>query len=102
MEILGGLIAKWLPTKFSKIQIQESGDTVAVTVDGVGELKSTLLKDEGGRAMTLQNAGFASVFQFDNLALQVAPSGTRWTDPDMPHPIETRSGAVASLSWSVS
>jgi hypothetical protein len=51
----------------------------------------------------MQNTGFTSALQFDNQAAQLAPSGgTQWADPDMPRQFETKSGAVATFTWSVS
>jgi hypothetical protein len=101
MEIIGGLVTKWLSTKTTKIEIQENGDTLTATVGGFGQVKSQRLKDEAGRPMTLQNAGFASVLQFENETFELAPSGSQWSDADMPHPFETKSGAQATFSWSV-
>jgi hypothetical protein len=41
--------------------------------------------------------------QFDNQTTQLAPSGeTHWADTDMPRHVETKSGAVATFTWSVS
>jgi hypothetical protein len=51
----------------------------------------------------MQNTGFTTALQFDNRAAQLAPSaGTQWSDPDMPRHFETKSGAVATFTWSVS
>ena len=50
--------------------------------------------------MTVQGAGFASMFQFENDVLTLAPSDTQWADPDTPHTqITTRSGALGKFSW---
>jgi hypothetical protein len=51
--------------------------------------------------MTLQNAGFASALQFNDETVELAPSASRWSDPDMPRQFETKSGAVATFNWSV-
>jgi len=51
--------------------------------------------------MTVQGAGFALIFQFENDVLTLAPSGTQWSDSDMPHSqITTRSGVIGKFSWS--
>jgi hypothetical protein len=48
--------------------------------------------------MIVQGAGFASVFQFENDTLTLAPSASQWSDSDMPHAQDTtRSGAVGKL-----
>ncbi len=66
---------------------------------GAGVLRSERLKDEGGRATTLENAGFAAALEIDTLEL--APSqGSRWSDPEVPRAFETKSGIVASVNWS--
>ena len=99
MAILATLVAKWLPTQTSKIDIQERGDDLAVTVGNFGEVKSHMLNNEAGRPMTMQSAGFAVTLQFDNETVQLAPSASRWSDPDMPRSFETKSGAVGSFTW---
>jgi hypothetical protein len=51
--------------------------------------------------MTVQGAGFALIFQFENDALTLAPSGTQWSDSDMPYSqIATKSGIIGKFSWS--
>jgi hypothetical protein len=102
LEIIAGLVTKWLPTQTTKIEIKEEGDKLTATVDGFGQVRSERLKDEAGRTMTLKNAGFASALRFDNETIVMAPSGSQWSDPDMPRQFETKSGAVATLNWAVS
>jgi len=101
MAILGGLVSKWLPTESSRIDISEDGDSLVAKVDGTGEIRSKLLRDEAGRIMSLQNSGFAAALQFDNLTFHLAPSsGTRWSDGGLPHMLEAKSGARATCTWS--
>jgi hypothetical protein len=103
MEILAGLVTKWLPTQVAKIDFQEKGGTLTATVDGFGQMKSQRLTNEAGQPTTMQNTGFTTALQFDNQAAQLAPSsGTHWSDPDMPRQFETKSGAVATFTWSMS
>ena len=99
MAILATLVAKWLPTQTSKIDIQENGDDLAVTVGNFGQVKSHKLNNEAGRPMTMQSVGFAVMLQFDNEILQLAPSTSRWSDPDMPRSFQTKSGGVGSFTW---
>ena len=101
MEILGGLLTTWLDTKYCAIDVQDDGDELTARVGDVGEMTSGVLKNEGGDAMTFQNAGFAVAFNFEDLRAKVAPSGTQWRDPDMPRSFETRSGARANWTWQV-
>jgi len=103
MEILAGLVTKWLPTQVAKIDFQEKGGTLTATVDGFGQMKSQRLTNEAGQPTTMQNTGFTTALQFENRAAQLAPSsGTHWSDPDMPRQFETKSGAVAKFTWRVS
>jgi hypothetical protein len=103
MEILGGLVTKWLPTQATQIAIQEQDGTLTATVAGFGQVKSQRLTNEAGQPTTMQNTGFTSALQFDNQTAQLAPSGgTQWSDPDMPRQFETKSGAVATFTWSMS
>ena len=102
MEILAGLVAKWLPTQAVRIDAQEQGGTLTATVGGFGQVQSQRLTNEAGQPTTMQNTGFTTALLFDNQSAQLAPSGgTRWSDPDMPRPFETKSGAAARFTWRV-
>jgi hypothetical protein len=102
MQMLSQLIAKWLPTITTRIDIKEDdgGHNITARVGNQGEIKSQQLRNEAGRAMTVHGAGIASMFQFENDVLTLAPSGTQWSDSDMPHTqIITRSGALGKFNW---
>ena len=101
MEVLGGLMSTWLPTNYCKIEIQDNGEELTAKVGDVGEIRSSVLKNEAGNAMTLQHSGFGGTFQFEDERFKVAPSGTRWADPDLPRTFETKSGARADWTWKV-
>lgn len=101
MEIVAGLVTTWLPTLSAQIDIQEQQGTVTATIGGFGHIRSQRLTNEAGQPTIMQNTGFTTALQFDNQTAQLAPSsGTRWSDPDMPRPFESKSGAVATLRWS--
>jgi hypothetical protein len=101
MEIVGGLVSTYLPTQITKIDVQEKNGTISATIGNVGQIRSERLKNAAGQQMTMQNAGFAMVFQFDNQTAELAPSGgTRGSDPDLPEQWESKSGAVGQFSWS--
>ncbi len=103
MAIVGGLVTTWLPTQTTQIAIQEQGGTLTATVAGFGQVQSQRLTNEAGQPTIMQNTGFTTALQFDNQSAQLAPSGgTQWADSDMPRPFETKSGAVATFTWSVS
>ncbi len=97
MQMLSTLIAKWLPTITTRIHIKEDNGSHNITarVGKFGEMKSQQLRNEAGRAMIAQGAGIASMFQFENDVLTLAPSGSQWSASDMPHTqTTTKSGAV--------
>jgi hypothetical protein len=49
--------------------------------------------------MILQEADFAFTFQVKDKIFNLAPSGSQWSDPDLPHQFSKRYGAVAKFSW---
>jgi hypothetical protein len=102
MEILGGLVSTWLPTRSAKIDVQEQDGRLTATVAGVGEISSQRLTNDAGQPTTMQNTGFTTTLQFDNQTAQLAPSASRWSDLDMPRSFETKSGAIARFTWRVS
>ena len=98
MEVISKFVANWLPTKSTKIDINDDGNNLTAVIGGFGQIKSEQLKNESGRAMILQGSGFASVFQMENETFTLAPSASQWSDPDMPRQFSTKSGAVAIFS----
>ncbi|HKY54003.1 MAG TPA: DUF1326 domain-containing protein [Anaerolineales bacterium] len=100
MTIVSQLANKWLPTQKTKIEVKDDGKTLTATMGKFGQIKSQELRNESGRPMVLQGSGFASAFQMENDSFIVAPSGTEWSDPEMPHSqFTTKSGAAAKFSW---
>jgi len=77
------------------------GTELTAKVGDIGEVRSSVLKNEAGDAVTMQHAGFAAGLQFLDEKFSVAPSGSRWADPDLPREFETRSGARAAWIWNV-
>ena len=101
MAALGGLVSTWLPTESVRIDISEDADSLVAKIDNNREIRSKLLRDEAGRVTSLQNSGFASMLQFDNLTCHLAPSsGSHWSDAGLPHMFEAKSGARATWTWS--
>ena len=97
MAILAPLVSKWLPTQSRSIRIQQNGDDITVSVAGVGEVQSRLLKDAEGHGFELRGGGFVG-----GLGLEVAhlsQTSTRWSDADLPR-IESKSGARGNFKWS--
>lgn len=100
-EILAGLMSHWLPSEFCGIDIQDDGEQLTAKVGDVGEIRSAVLKNDAGDAMTVQDAGFAVAYNFADSRFSVAPSDSRWADSSLPRTFDTRSGARASWSWNV-
>ena len=99
MEVLGGLVSRWLPTHATRIECREHDDTLTATVAGGGEISAPRLTNEAGQPTTMQNAGLTMALQFDNQTAQLAPSASRWSDPGLPRPFVTKSGVRASVTW---
>jgi hypothetical protein len=97
MEMLGGLISKWLTVEKTSIRVSRDGDVVTVNVGSVGEVASRALRDDQGNGFTLRGGGFVGAFGMEEAEL--APSaGTRLSDPDMPRVFEAKSGARGMVS----
>jgi hypothetical protein len=99
MEMISTLASKWLPTQKTKIDVNDDGTNLTATVGDFGTIKSGELKNESGRTMTLQGAGFAAAFGMDDEIFTMAPSASQWSDPDLPHQFSTKSGVMANFSW---
>jgi hypothetical protein len=98
MAIIGPLVSTWLPTKRAKVGIEQEGETITVSAEGAGEMRSELLRDPEGNAFTLRGGGFVGGFGLQEANL--APTSADWADPDMPKPFETKSGARGDFTWS--
>jgi hypothetical protein len=95
MERFASLITNRLPSRRVAIQVQENGDSLTAIVADFGQLRSRPLTNEAGKPVMLENAG---PMQLERV--QVAPSASRWSDPDMPRRFETKSGGVGNFVWS--
>jgi hypothetical protein len=100
-QALEPLFTTWLSTQRTPITVEEENGTVKATIGDYGKIVSSKLKNEAGEVMTMQNAGFVLAFQFKDQTAELAPSdGTRWTDSELPHQFEAKSGAAGTFSWS--
>ena len=97
MAVVAGLVSKWLPGRAAKIDVTDQGDTLSIAVGEAGRVESRLLRDPQGHGFTLRGGGFVSGLGMEQVDL--APSGSRWTDPDLRR-FETKSGARGEFSWS--
>jgi Protein of unknown function (DUF1326) len=97
MATLAPLIAKWLPARSAKIDFADNGDGITLTVGDAGRVESRRLRDPQGQGFTLRGGGFVSGLGMEEVDL--APSGSRWTDPDL-RQFTTKSGARGEFSWS--
>lgn len=98
MEVIAGLVGTWLPTQNAKVGIEEEGETITVSAEGTGQMRSQLLRDPEGNAFTLRGGGFVGGFGLEEADL--APTSADWADPDMPRRFETKSGARGEFAWS--
>jgi hypothetical protein len=97
MAGIAPLSAKWLPAQSAKIDVTDAGEAITVTVGTAGKLESRLVKDAQGQGFTLRGGGFVTGLGMQEVDL--APSGSRWTDPDLRR-FETKSGARGEFNWS--
>ncbi len=97
MAALAPLISTWLPARRAQIDVADEGDAITVTVEGAGRLESRRMRDPQGEGFTLRGGGFVSGLGMNEVDL--APSGSRWTDPDL-RQFETKSGARGDFTWS--
>jgi hypothetical protein len=98
MEILAPLVATWLPTKKATIDIADDGETITVSAEGAGQMRSQLLRDPQGHAFTLRGGGFVTALGLEEANL--APTSAEWADPEMPRRFQTKSGARGDFTWS--
>ncbi len=97
MAILASLISKWLPTVTATMEAREDGDDVVIDIADYGSVRSGLLKNEAGEQVTMNNAAMGLTLGARRIDL--APSASRWSDPEMPREFETRSGGRSELHW---
>jgi hypothetical protein len=96
MAMLAPLIRKWLPTQSRGITVREDGDNITVSVAGVGEVQSRLLKDQEGKGFELRGGGFVGGLGMD-VAL-ITHTSIRWSDADLPR-MESNSGGRGKFNW---
>jgi hypothetical protein len=97
MAILASLTSTWLPAVTAAMGVHEEGDSLSVTVEGFGEVKSDLLRNDAGDQVTMQNAGMG--VNLGAIDVELAPSASRWSDPAMPRVFDTRSGGRSNVAW---
>ena len=77
MEILGGLVSKWLPTVATRIDFQQQNDILTASVGGFGQIKSQRLTNEAGQPTTMQNTGFTTALQLTSGLRNLPPAPGR-------------------------
>jgi len=99
MEQIAPLVSSWLPTSAASIGVQEEGETITLGVGEAGEVRSQLLRDPEGNGFTMRGGGFIMGLGLEQAEL--APSGAKWSDPDLPQEsVEMKSGARGAFAWS--
>ena len=100
MASLAGMVETWLPAEVTPIEVTEQRNVIRVSVPAFGQLRSSKLANHAGKAMTMQNVGFAESLELDDATAILAPSkGTSWADPELPSSWECKSGAVGTIHW---
>ncbi len=94
MKGLGSLVARWLPTKYTAITIQETGGDLVAAVGSYGTVRSRRMKNAAGRVARLHNVTLLGASPID-----LAPSDSEWHDPELPRNFRTESGGAAKISW---
>ena len=94
-ERLASIISKVPPSQRVAIRVQEDGDSLIATVGDFGQIQANPLTSETGKPVIMETAG---PMRLDKV--QVAPSASRWSDPDLPRRFETKSGGVGNFVWS--
>ena len=97
MEVIASLMSTWLPTEKADIVFSLEGETITMSVDGVGDVSSQLLRDPDGNAFNLTGGGFITGFGMESVDLAPAPG--RWSDSELPVQWDTRSGARGDFVW---
>lgn len=102
LDVVGALVDRWLSVQVTHIDVSEDNGTINAEVGNSGSIVSTRMVNDAGDRVTLKNAGFALVWNFNDNTTEMAPSdGTAWHDPDLPVTWEGRSGAVGQFTWNV-
>jgi hypothetical protein len=99
--VWGGMkeaIAKWLPTKVTKVEI-DNGENPTTKVDGIGQVTLQRIKLEDGKAARLVDAPILAAFSIGEEELAYA-QGTKFSDPDMRAWESYGHGGVAKTTWS--
>jgi hypothetical protein len=94
--LFGAAIAKWLPAKSAKVDIQW-GDSPSVTVGDVGRATLQPIKNPMGQPTRVQGAMAQAGFNIDSMDL-ASSKGSRFSDPDM-RAWEGDSGTLHKFNW---
>lgn len=96
MGAIAPLVANWLTTQTANIEVRDEGDSITVSVGNAGQVESRLLRDPEGHGFELRGGGFIGGFGMQ--AGELAPSSSRWSDPDLRR-FETKSGLRGDFTW---
>lgn len=98
MAVLAPLVSKWLPTKTASISVSEKDGTITAKVGRYGTVQSNGLTDDKGKAASIRNTVFTNALKMGTGHL--APSASKWSDPDLGRSFETLSGVRGNIRWS--
>ena len=97
MEVVSGVISKWLPAQSAAIEVNW-GDTTTAAVGKIGQLTSQRLKNEAGQPATIEGAAAMAAFQLPRLEV-ARTAGSHWADPEMRR-WDADSGTTGLFEWS--
>ncbi len=97
-EVLGGLVARWLPTGSTAITVNEGGNP-SVSVRDIGHAELAPIRDGNGETAVLQNAPVLGLIAIERAEL-ARSDGSRFAAPEMRDWESGGHGSVNPFSWS--
>jgi hypothetical protein len=94
--LLGAVIAEWLPTEVTDIEIT-SGDKVTAKVGDAGRVSLVPMKDGAGNQATIRGAAAQAAFQFEHMGV-ASSKGSRWSDKGL-RAWQGDSGTMQPFDW---
>ena len=98
-EVFVQLIAEWLPTQYTNIDIQQ-GDNPSITVGSVGHIRLQRIKTQDGRQARLEDPPVLALFGGLRSIDLAWGDGSHWLDPEMRPWVSGGWGEVVNFSWS--
>lgn len=94
--VFGGIIANWLPSQVTNVDIQW-GDTLSLVVGDIAKAQWKAMDDGAGNPTRVSGAVAQGALQIDGMQLASA-KGSRWADPQM-RAWDADSGTLHNFDW---